>query len=74
MPRARQIPLQVDASVSERTGRFSRRRLERPREVSRIRNDAHAFAATARGGFQEHRIANFIGGKLGCFRVGNRFG
>ena len=58
VPRPRQPSLDVDGGVAECRVRFRARGAHGAGEVRRIENRAHAFAAAARHGFDEQRIAD----------------
>ena len=59
--RPAEILLDQDAVVAEGGGRLALAGGERRGELARRLDDAHALAAAARGGLDEHRVADAIG-------------
>ena len=58
--RARDVFLDQHLVVAEARRRFALARRERLRELARRVDDAHALAAAARGGLEQHRIADAV--------------
>ena len=56
-----EVLLDVDVGGSEGALRLAARRLERALQIGLVAADAHASPAAARGRFQDHGVANFIG-------------
>ena len=65
VPRPRQPSLEVDRGVAECRSRFRARGTHGAGEVRRIENRAHALAAAARHGLDEHGISDACGERLG---------
>ncbi len=64
--------LQEHGRVAERAFRFRLRFVQQAFQITRLVNDAHAAAAAAKGGFDDQRVADFLGRlQRGC-PVGNR--
>ena len=57
VPRPLDVLLHVDGVVTEGILGLALRRGERRRDLTRFADEAHAFAATACGGLEQHRIA-----------------
>ena len=54
--------LEIEPRLAERGLRLGGGRLERAFELVRVANRAHALAAPARDGLEQHRIARFVSG------------
>ena len=74
VPGLRHELLEIHGVVAKGALGFAARRLERSRQLLRGRHDAHSLPASARRGFEQNRIAEFLRDLLRFLRVLERFG